>query len=276
MKKNNASLFLKSKKNLFLNTSGEHTSIFSGDGLDFKEIREYNSGDDIRHVNWNVTAKSGVPSVNIFNSDKQLNIVVVYLNSGSLYFGTFRSKQDTAIEAMTVLGNTAMKKNDLLTSIFFTTKEQKFYKATKNKQRISANIDTAYELDPIGNSVDYDKLNFYLLKKIKQKSLIFIIGDFLDIPDFIFLGKKHEVYCAIIRDQFEDDLKLMGTFNLVDTNNQHAHQMYLDNSSSKKYKKLMQEHDKKLFTHFYNSKIKYKKIFTNDDVIKELQKLIKA
>ena len=102
---NKIKLDIRTKRNLFLNTTGEHKSVFNGDGLDFREIREYDTSDDIRHINWKVTARRGTASVNIFNEDKQLNIVLVYLNSGSLYFGSIKSKQDTAIEILNLLAH---------------------------------------------------------------------------------------------------------------------------------------------------------------------------
>ncbi len=268
-------LLLKSKRNLFLNTSGEHVSVFNGDGIDFKEIREYDSGDDIRHVNWKVTARSGTPSVNIFNEDKQLNIVLVYLNSGSIHFGSARSKQDTMIESLAILGNTALNKNDLLTSVFFSQDEDKFFKATRKPKIIDMMIDAAYDLKPIGNTIDYKKLEFYLLNKIKQKSLIFIIGDFLDIAQFKLLSKKHELLCVVVRDRLEEDLKLTGEFNFVDTSSMDESTVYLDDSSIERYNNLMIEHDKELFYNFRKSRIRYKKIYTNDDVIKQLQVLVK-
>jgi uncharacterized protein (DUF58 family) len=271
----NPKLLIKTKRGLFLNSSGEHSSIFNGDGLDFKEIRQYDSGDDIRHVNWKVTARSGMPSVNIFNEDKQLNIVLVYLNSGSIYFGSNRSKQDTMVETMTILGNTALQKNDILSTLFFAKDQQAFIKPIKKQKIVNSNIDLAYELNPLGNNIDYKKLEFVLMNKIRQKSLIFLIGDFLDIPDFKVLSKKHEVFCVVVRDRLEEDLKLTGEFNFVDTASMDNETIYLDEKTIKKYNNLMIEHDKELFNSFRKSKIKYKKIYTNDDVVKQLQILVK-
>jgi len=271
-----ANLNIKSKKKLFLNTAGEHTSLFSGDGLDFKEIRQYASGDDIRHINWKVTARKRDTNVNVFNEDKQLSVVIVYLNSGSIYFGSHKSKQETMIEIMTTLGNTVIRKNDLLSTLFFSTKEDKFYKQSKSSKILDININTALELDPLGQSVDYNKLSHYLLGKIKQKSLIFIIGDFLEIPNFMALAKKHEVYCAVVRDKLEENLSLSGEFNFVNTNDGTNKEIYLDENSIKKYNTLMKEHDKTLFSHFKKSSVKWNKIYTHEDSFKQLLKLVRS
>ena len=271
-----ANLSIKSKKKLFLSTAGEHTSLFSGDGLDFKEIRQYASGDDIRHINWKVTARKRDTNVNVFNEDKQINIVLVYLNSGSIYFGSHKSKQETMIEVLSTLGNSAIKKNDLLSTLFFSTSEDRFYKPSKSKKILDININTALELDILGKSIDYNKLNHYLLGKLKQKSMIFIMGDFLEIPNFMALGKKHEVYCAVVRDKLEEELSLSGEFNFINTNDNSSKEIYLDENAIKKYNTLMKEHDKKLFTGLKKANIKWQKIYTHENTFKQLLKLVRS
>jgi uncharacterized protein (DUF58 family) len=269
-------LLITTRKRLFSHLMGEHKSVFSGSGLDFKEIREYTTGDDIRHVNWKVTARNRTPSVNIFNEDKQLNIVLVYLNSGSIYFGTQKSKKETMIDVLANLSFAAMNKNDMVSSVFFSDKEEFAYKPSKNKTLIEENIKTAIDLNPLNKQIDYDNLSHYLLSKLKQKSLIFLIGDFLELPNLKLLGAKHELYCVVVRDHFEEDLKLMGEFNLLDTNSGDTQDISIDEASIKKYNELMQKHDKLLHAHFKKSKIRYKKIYTDDNVVSKLMQLLRS
>jgi len=268
-------LFLRTRKKLFLNIQGEHNSIHSGNGLDFKEVRQYVTGDDVRHINWKVTARNLIPSVNTFNEDKQLNIVLVYLNSGSLYFGSNRSKQDTAVEILTTLGFAALNKNDTQSCIFWDNDLYKFHKPTKHKNIVDINFDTAYEASLLTKSIDYDKLNIYLLNKIKKKSIIFIIGDFLELPDFNKIGDKHEVYCTVVRDKLEENLSLIGDFNINDTNSNMTKSITLTKRSTMKYNQMMKDYDIRLFSHFKQSSIKAQKIYTHDDVIIKLRKLVK-
>jgi len=275
-KKRDLSVLIKSKRKLFLNTAGEHTRLFNGDGLDFKEIREYSSGDDIRHINWKVTARKRDTNVNVFNEDKQINIVLVYLNSGGIYFGSSQSKQDTMVDIMSILTNTTIRKNDLLTSLFFSSKEEKFYKANKSSKMLELNITTAYNLDVLSKTIDFDALNHYILNKIKQKSLIFFIGDFLDMPNFTIISKKHEVYCAIVRDTLEENLQLSGEFDFIDTSSRDEQNIFLDDNAIKKYNQLMEDYDHKLLSHFSKNNIRYQKIYTNQDPIKQLRKLVGA
>ena len=268
-------LAIKTRKKLFLNRVGEHTSILNGDGLDFKEIREYDSGDDIRHVNWKVTARSGVPSVNVFNDDKQLNIVLVYINSGSIIFGSSRSKQEVMVETIALLGELALFKNDMLSSMFFSSEEEKFVKPTKSKRVLDTNIQIAYDIKTIGKTVDYEALEANLLKKIKKRSIIFLIGDFLDLPNFKYLSKKHELYGVVVRDRLEENLKLNGEFNFVDSSTMSSSEIYLDSSSVKKYNKLMREHDTLLENYFKTVNIRNTKIYTDDSVVDKLSELLR-
>lgn len=269
-------LLISTRKRLFSHLMGEHKSIFSGSGLDFKEIREYTTGDDIRHVNWKVTARNRTPSVNIFNEDKQLNIVLVYLNSGSIYFGTQKSKKETMVDILANLSFAAMNKNDMVSSIFFSDREEFAYNPSKNKTLIDENIQTAINLEALNKQIDYEKLSHYLLSKLKKKSLIFLIGDFLEKPNLKLLGSKHELYCVVVRDHFEEDLKLLGEFNLLNTNNGETQDISIDAASIKKYNELVQKHDKLLYAHFKKSRIRYKKIYTDDNVVLKLMQLLRS
>jgi len=274
---NRNEILLKSKKKLFLNLNGVHNTIFSGNGLEFKELRGYTTSDDIRHINWKVTSRSLNPTVNIFNEDKQLNIVLVYLNSGSISFGSVRSKQDTMVETLLSLTQAGILSNDMVSTIFFSEDEDKFYKPTKHKSIIDINIDTAYKENPIGRSINYEKLTQLLLYKIKKKSLIFIMGDFLEFENklnFNLIASKHELYCAIIRDKFEENLELYGEFNIVDTNSNKEQDIFLTPKTVKKYNEKLKKYDEELYRYFDSCKISYEKIYTCDDVQDKLNKLV--
>jgi len=268
-------LQLTTKKRLFSHLSGEHSSIFSGNGLDFRELRTYNTSDDIRHLNWKVTARTGTPSVNIFSEDKRLNFVFVFLVSGGIYFGTHRAKKDTMRDVLANLSYAAFNKKDLVSTLFFSNQVESLNYSSKNKMIIEKDIKIANNLKPLGKRIDYKKLESYLLSSVKQKSIIFLIGDFLELPTLRFLSAKHELYVAIVRDKFEEDIKLLGDFNIKDTTSLDSENIFLDEGSLKKYEELMQAHDEALFTMFHKLKIRYKKIYTDDDVVSKLLQLIR-
>lgn len=273
---NKHDIILKTRKKLFSNLHGEHSSIFGGSGLEFSDVREYNIDDDVRHINWKITARSGSPSVNVFVENKSLDIVLVYLNSGGLYFGSNRAKKDVALEVFTSLSYATVIKKDSLSSIVFDTKERYFFKPTKNKKVVDINFDTIDSIKPLNSKVDFSILEEYLLDKIKKKSIIFLVGDFLELPSFYTLGLKHELYCVIVRDRAEEDLKLLGEFNFLDTNSSQSFHMELDTKTINLYNKKIKEHDKKLYSHFKDANIKFEKIYTGDDVIDKLVHLTRV
>ena len=273
IKKNNLTFYTKRK--FFLNRFGEHNSIFSGNGLEFEELREYVSGDDVRHINAKVTAKTRVAHVNVFNEDKRLNILSVFLNSDGIYFGSTRSKQDTMAEVLGSLCWASSHKQDLMSVLFYSESEQLFVKPTKNKQALWHTVETALDLNPLGNMVEYDKLNQYLLQKIKKKSIIFLIGDFLDYGDFRLLGARHEVFAIIVRDRLEEDIAFVGEVNLKSTNNKASGFFKINSKFKNQYALKMKQHDDKLYKNLIASNIRYQKIYTSDDVVKKLQKLLK-
>lgn len=264
-------LQLTTKKGVFSHLSGEHTTPFSGNGLDFKELREYTTGDDIRHINWKVTARSRNPVVNVFNEDKQLNIVCVYLNSGGLYFGSKRAKKDLALEIFGNLAFSSQAKKDSFSSVFFSTDIEQYFVPSNNKVVIEESLKFAFDLDPIGKNINFKTLSDYLLSNIKQKSIIFLIGDFLELPDLKLLNSKHEVYTLIVRDRFEEDLHLFGEFNLINPNTLEDAHILLDRSSCDKYNALLKEHDTKLISHLKKLKIKHTKIYTDENVVAKLK-----
>ncbi len=272
IKKSNISLV--SKKKLFSNSFGEHNTILSGSGLEFKELREYVSGDNVRYINAKVTARTRVAHVNVFNEDKKLNITVAFLNSGSIYFGSKRSKQNVMVDVLINLCAASLHKKDLLCTIFYDENQQYLFKPTKDKKTLLHVIDIAISLKPLGNSIDYKKLNNYLLAKVKKNSILFIVGDFLDFDDFKILGAKYEVYAVIIRDKLEEDIQVFDGLNLKNMINKDNRFSHVDKKNSKKYKKQMQEYDKKLFKNLQISNIRYEKIYTCDNVVKKLKKLL--
>lgn len=270
-------IILQTQKKLFSTLKGEHNTIFSGNGLEFKELRQYNTNDDIRHINWKVTSRNQTPTVNIFEDSRQLNIVMVYLNSGGIYFGTHKSKQDTMVEVLVSLSYAAVVNSDKITSIFFSGEEDRFFKPTKHKSIIDLNIDTAYQQNPLGKEINFKNLVFFLQNKIKQKSLIFIVGDFFDFDmecGLDVLASKHEVFGVIVRDKFEENLEISGEFDMVNTNTQETKTVFLTPKKVEQYQKTLQQYDKNLSQYFSKSNIRHQKIYTSDNSVSKLKKLV--
>ena len=263
-------IIVQTRKKLFLNIFGEHNSDYGGNGLDFKEIKEYTSDDDVRHINWKRTAQTQTACVNSYIETKQLNVVLVYLNGGSLEYGVQKQKREIAKEVLTSLSFAVTRNSDNLTTIFYNDGEDKYLQTTKSKTIVDINYDLASSIKHLGNKIDYTNLSHYLLHKIKQKSIIFLIGDFLEDIDLSFLASKHEVYCVIVRDKSEENLNLKGNFSIKDTTTLLTSLINIDKQTSKKYNALIKQHDNKLQNHFKKANIRYVKIYTNDDTIGKL------
>jgi uncharacterized protein (DUF58 family) len=263
---------VKSKKKYFLNSIGKHISQHNGDGIDFKEIREYNTGNDIRHVNWKVTARNKKPFVNIFNEEKQVNVVLVFLSSGSIFFGTSNQKINIMNEVMENLSTSIINNNDRLSSVFFNEDLIYYIKPSTKKGCINNITSTIDNINPLGTEINYSNLEKFLLKTIKQKSVIILVGDFLEIPDINLLSKKHEVFCIVIRDRYEEKLVFDTTINYIDTNanNLEELEITLDNNSINKFNKEMENYDFDLNKYFKKKQIRNQKIYTDDDVLQKL------
>ncbi len=265
-------IIIKTKKRLFGANIGRNISAFKGDGLDFREIREYNYGDDVKKINWKVTAKSGGSKlfVNEFNQERELNIVFLFMISGNIYFGTHRSKQETMAEALSMLSFAALLEDNKVTTIFFSNKLEQFFKPTKNINSPYLTIDYALNLDPIGKKADYKSAFEYINSFIKQKSLIFIIGDFYEDIDISAL-LKHEVYCVLVRDSFEENPSFEGEIELTDLVT--TKRAKVDNSLIDSYKNEIKRHDEMLFEEFDNFNIRFTKLYTNEEIYFKLLNL---
>ncbi|MCF6172646.1 MAG: DUF58 domain-containing protein [Campylobacteraceae bacterium] len=269
-------ILLKVKKRVFTGNLGNTLSTFKGTGLDFSEIKDYVIGDDVRAINWKSTAKGLGVKVNIFNEERELNVIVAYMISGSINFGTKRIKQDLMAEIMGYLSYSALKNSDNLTTIFFDEKIEKVFKPTRKLGVLEDTLGYALGFESIGKNIDYEKFCTFVNSNIKKKSLIFLIGDFYGDIDISKISHKNEVYALIARDRFEENPSFSGDISLVDPTNLSEESINLDKSSLKEYKKLLKQHDDTLYKHFLSNRVKYGKIYTDDDVYLQISRILKA
>lgn len=167
------SILLKAKKQVFAEFLGEHTSFNVGDGLNFLELREYNIGEDIRHIDWKRSAKMNKPYVKSFYQEKALRVEIVSLLSSSLHFGSKRLKQEVITEICAILGYSALKSHDFFRFIKYQNGVISSSKPIKNRIDIDKNIEEIYNANLLNLNDDFSKLDDVLFTK--DKSLIFII-----------------------------------------------------------------------------------------------------
>ena len=267
-------ILIKTRRNVFGQNAGGSPSLFSGNGLDFKELREYDIGDDVRKINWKVTAKAQRPFVNLFNEERELNILVIFMVSGSIYFGTKRFKQELMAEILALLSYSSVKNDDKLSTLFFSNKEEFFMPPTKKMGALHITLEEALGLDPLQKQSDYSALVQYVNERVKRKSLIFVVGDFYGDVDFSLLN-KHEVFAVMVRDHFEESPKLSGEMDLVNPNSMDSEEFILSPKIIKAYKKELQAHDKKLEMHFDQHHIRHTKIYTDEEPFIKLSNLFR-
>jgi len=268
-------ILLRAKKDVFSGNLGNHLTTFKGDGLDFREIRDYEYGDDIRKLNWKATAKGGGLKTNIFNEERELNVLLILMLNGSMHFGSVKLKQEVSAEILTLLAFSALKDDNRLQSIFFSDKEEKYFQPSKSESIIYQILENSLEVEMLNKKSDFKKLCEYINGVIKRKSLIFIVSDFYGDVDLSEIAHKNEVYSLIVRDRFEEYPALDGEFELVDPSSGNSSEITLNKDIAKEYKKLIDEQDRKLKEHFLEHKIKFGKIYTDEDIYLRLTEIIK-
>ena len=200
--------------------SGEYHSVFKGRGMEFSEVREYNFGDDIRSIDWNVTARFGHPYIKIFEEERELTVMLLVDMSGSLMFGSVeKTKQQVAAELSAVLAFSALKNNDKVGLILFTDRIEKFVPPRKGKSHALRIIREVLSFEPEGNQTNLRQALEYFNHTIKKKAIVFLISDFIDggyEKILRIVGKKHDLIGIVLRDQREKSMIDAGLIKFRD------------------------------------------------------------
>jgi len=263
-------LQLKARHQVYTLLNGQNLSKLHGEGYDFSELREYQVGDDIRKINWMITAKLGKPYIKELHANRELSVVVAALMDASLYFGAGNAKQKKLTEVATLLGYASQNNNDLFTGVSYTEKETHSTPPTKQLYHIEQFSNTLYETPLLGTTLDFNASIQDLFKRLHKPSLVFVLGDFLEEVDLSLLAQKHEVIAIIIRDKAEESPKKLGEVTLASPQNDSKMETYFGKKSIEKYLARLKENDERLVEHFSSHDIRYVKIFTGDEVLGNL------
>jgi len=263
MNKNIKKILIKAKKNVFSSIIGNNTSKLKGEGYDFVELREYEDGEDIRKIDWVISAKMQKPYVKVFNVQRELNIQIVPILTGSIHFGTKIFKQDLVVQIAAILAYSSVKNGDNFGSFIVNDHIKLLTKSTKKQAAVEPMCKAIYDYNCIGKNIDYQNLSKKLFDTIKAKSIIFLIGDFLNIDklDLKLLSKKHQVIAIIVRDKFEENPDQLGSVNLKDPQTFKSLQIDMNSSLLNGYKNKIKKSDNKLFEHFKQCNISFTKIY---------------
>ncbi len=269
-------ILVRARRQVFSEMVGNNPSIFQGEGYDFIELREYMPGDDIRHIDWNITAKMQKPFIKIFREERELNVVLVSVLNGSVHFGSKKFKQESIAEICALLGFSTLKNGDLLSFYSFTDKMDMHYKPSKKIHQIQSITKDILEFDALNKRVDFKFIADTLYKRLKRKSLILFVGDFFEVPDFKLLAKKHEVVSIIVRDRLEERPPQMGFASLVDPESGARLEGDFNRSSVEAYAKKVQAHDHKLYDTFRKHQVRFTKVYTDDNPSVNLRRLFEG
>jgi uncharacterized protein (DUF58 family) len=263
-------LQLKARHQVYTLLAGNNLSKMHGEGYDFSELREYQIGDDVRKINWTITAKLGRPYIKELHSNRELSVVVAAMMDGSLYFGENNRKQQTITEIATILGYSAQHNSDLFTGFSFHNDKHTMTPPTKQVFHIEGFSKVLYELGTLHTTLNYKKAVRTLFTQLPKRSLLFIIGDFLEPIDLSLLAQKHELVAIIVRDRAEEYPKKLGEVILDDPHNDKHLNTYFGKNTIQHYLAKLQAHDEALQTHFMKYDIRYLKVYTDDEPIEKL------
>ena len=269
-------ILVRARRQVFSEMVGNNPSIFQGEGYDFIELREYMPGDDIRHIDWNITAKLKKPYIKIFREERELNVVIASMLNGSVYFGSKRFKQDVIAEVNALLSFSTIKNGDMLSSYIFAEKMFSHLKPSKKLYQVHRSVQEIVEFEPLNHKADYKAMADTLFKRLRRKSLIIIVGDFFEVPDLKLLAKKHEVIAIIVRDRLEEHPPEMGFRSLVDPESGSVLEGDFNAQTVKDYAKKVLLHDRELYATLRKHQIRFGKIYTDENVSVGLRRLFEG
>ena len=204
--------------------AGEYHSAFKGRGMAFSEVREYQYGDDIRDIEWNVTARFNKPYVKVFEEERELTVMLVVDVSGSLDFGTSNQfKRDMVTEIAATLAFSAIQNNDKIGVIFFSDKIEKFIPPQKGRKHILYIIRELLYFQPESKKTNVGFAVEYLTRAIKRRCTAFVLSDFLDGKNFLqplsIANRKHDVVAIQVYDRRVEELPPIGLVRMHDAEN---------------------------------------------------------
>ena len=265
-------------KNIF---AGEYHSAFKGRGMTFSEVREYQYGDDIRNIDWNVTARHNRPYVKIFEEERELTVMLMIDVSASRNFGTIsKLKKNQITEIAAVLAFSAIQNNDKIGVIFFSDKIEKFIPPKKGRTHILHIIRELIDFYPEDKQTDIEQALEYMTNSIKKRCTCFVISDFIDEHDFAhalaIANRKHDVVALRVYDTRENQLPPVGMMYLRDA--ETGEQMWVDTSDKKlreAYEKYAFVREKELDAIFKRSGVDVANIRSDEDYVRALITLFK-
>lgn len=260
-------------RNIF---AGQYHSAFKGRGMAFSEVREYQFGDDIRDIDWNVTARYIRPYVKVFEEERELTVMLLIDVSGSKDFGTVsQMKKEVITEIAATLAFSAIQNNDKIGVIFFSDQIEKFIPPQKGKRHILYIIRELIDFQPDHKQTDLGQALKYLTNAIKKRCTAFLISDFIDKGNYqdalTIANRKHDVVAIQVYDHRETELPNVGLMKIKDA--ETGKERWIDSSSKQVralYKTWWEERQSDMNKVFNKCRVDAVSIRTEDDYVKAL------
>lgn len=271
--------------------AGEYHSAFKGRGMVFSEVREYQVGDDVRDIDWNVTARFNKPFVKVFEEERELTVMLMIDVSGSLDFGTMhQKKRDTVAEIAATLAFSTILNNDKIGVIFFSDRVEKYIPPQKGRKHILHIIREILSFRPSSLRTNISQAVEYLARVQKRSCTIFLLSDFYAPTDFIkkegkdcllaktlrLTNQKHDITAIQVEDIFAKRLPNIGLLKAIDA--ETGHELWIDTSSKKTrtvHERAWQERQEVLKNIFSKSMVDWTCITTGEDFVRALIILFK-
>ncbi len=260
--------------------AGEYHSAFKGRGVTFSEVREYQYGDDIRSIDWNVTARFNHPFVKVFEEERELTVLLLVDTSGSRNFGSVSQlRRNILTEISAVLSFSAIQNNDKIGLILFSDRVEKFIPPKKGKKHILHIIRELIEFNPQSSKSDLTEALIFLTNAIKKRCTAFIISDFI-CPDFEdplkIASRKHDIVALQVYDRRDAEISDMGLVKFTDS--ETGEEKWVDTSSEKTrktYAESWKNRRKLLLESFARTGVDNTSVSTSEDYVKPLIALFK-
>ena len=259
--------------------AGQYHSAFKGKGMSFSEVREYQYGDDVRDIDWNVTARYNKPYVKVFEEERELTVMLLIDVSNSLDFGTVKQmKKDMVTEIAATLAFSAIQNNDKIGVIFFSDRIEKFIPPKKGRKHILYIIRELLDFKPKSKRTDIKMAVEYLTNVIKKRCNTFILSDFIDDNDFrnalTIANRKHDMVAIQVYDRRLAELPDVGLMKVRDA--ETGYEQWIDTSSVKlrnAHHAWWKERQNLLNETFTKSNVDSVSIRTDEDYVKSLLNL---
>ena len=259
--------------------AGQYHSAFKGKGMSFSEVREYQYGDDVRDIDWNVTARQNKPYIKVFEEERELTVMLLIDVSNSLDFGSMKQmKKDMVTEIAATLAFSAIQNNDKIGVIFFSDRIEKFIPPKKGRKHILYIIRELLDFKPESKRTDIKMAVEYLTNVIKKRCVTFMMSDFIDDNDYrnalTIANRKHDIVAIQVYDRRLAELPDVGLMKVRDA--ETGHEQWIDTSSAKlrnAHHAWWKERQVRLAETFTKSNVDSVSVRTDQDYVKSLLNL---